>query len=177
MDRKILTAEDPVLRKISKPIKKVDKKVKGLIQDLKDTLIIQKDPEGVGLAAPQIGKLQRVFVVLSEKKMHAYINPEITSIDKSKPKKKKKSDENKVLEGCLSIPHYYGPLERSNKLTLKYLNEKGKAIEEEFTGFDAQIIQHEVDHLDGILYVDHLLRQNIPLYTQNKKGEWEEVKL
>ena len=177
MIRKIVTAEDPVLRKKSKPVKKVDKKVKDLIKDLKDTLVIQKDPEGVGLAAPQIGKLQRVFVILNKEEMRAYVNPEILSIDKSKPKKKKGSDENKVLEGCLSIPHYYGPLERSKKLTLKYLNEKGKSIEEEFTGFDAQIIQHEVDHLDGILYVDHLLQQNIPLYTQNDAGEWEEVEL
>ncbi len=172
MIRKVLRSDDPLLRETSKPVKNVDKKVLSLIKDLKDTLVIQKDPGGVGLAAPQVGKLQRVFVMRRKKKILAVINPEIISVEKT-GKEKKKSE--KTLEGCLSIPHYYSPLVRPQKLQLKYINEQGVEVEEEFKGFDAQIVQHEVDHLEGILFVDRILKKKIPLYKLNKSDEWEEV--
>jgi peptide deformylase len=177
MIRKIVTAEDPVLRKKSKPIKKVDKKVKDLIKDLQDTLNAKKDPEGVGLAAPQIGVLKRVFVVKYKDLPSAFVNPKIVSTKGPKTKKKRKNKEGKMLEGCLSIPQYYSPLERSKYVKFEFTTEDGDRVEQEVTGFGAQIIQHEVDHLDGVLYVDHILKQKLPLYKQNTAGEWEEVEL
>lgn len=176
---KVVQSKDPVLRKIAKPVEKVDKKVLAVIKDLKDTLAVQKDPEGVGLAAPQIGKSLRIFVADYKNFQRVVINPEILSIEKkshsakaSRDKKSKKE----ILEGCLSLPYFYGPLKRAEKIKVKYLNEKGEEITETFEGFDAQIISHEVDHLNGILFVDHILEEKKPLYKV-EGDEWEEVEL
>ncbi|RJR28319.1 peptide deformylase [Candidatus Microgenomates bacterium] len=163
---------DPILRKNAKPVKYVDKKIAKLIADMRETLVAQNDPEGIGLAAPQVGRSLRLFIVDYEKLKRVVINPKIISI--TKPKKLTKKD--KTLEGCLSLPHYYGPIGRSEKITINYLNEEGKKITETFVGFPAHIIQHEIDHLNGILFIDHILKQNAPLY-QFKGDEWEEVDL
>ena len=195
MIKKVVPVTDPCLRKKSKPVKKVDKKVRQLIQDLKDTIVIQTDPEGIGLAAPQIGKNSRVFVIKPEDEISAFINPEIIKIYKEKKKHKstketqkhkkkskksaldhRKSEKKGVMEGCLSIPHYYGPIRRVQKVQLKYLNEKGEKIEEIFEGLKAQIIMHEIDHLNGVLFIDRLLEQKQKLY-ELVDGEWEEVDL
>jgi len=81
-----------------------------------------------------------------------------------------------VLEGCLSLPHYYGPLKRADSVTVKYLNEKGEEITEDLEGFDAQIILHEIDHLEGKLFIDRLFEEKKPLYKVDG-DEWEEVEL
>ncbi len=176
MIRKILLSSDPVLRKKSKPVINVDKKVKELIKDLKDTLSTQKDPEGVGLAAPQIGKNLRVFVAKYGKFERVVINPEIIEIVKITKSGAKKTGKKEILEGCLSLPYYYGPLKRAAKITIKYLDETGKTQIETFEGFYAQIIMHEIDHLEGILFIDHLIGERQPLY-KIKGDEWEEVEL
>ncbi len=80
------------------------------------------------------------------------------------------------MEGCLSLPHYYGPLARSTKIKVNYLNEQGNKKEESFEGIDAQIIQHEIDHLDGTLFIDRLLAQKKPLY-ELVDDNWEQVEL
>ena len=179
MIRKILPSSDPILRQKSKPVSRVDKKVKALIQDLKDTLGVQKEPEGVGLAAPQIGKNIRVFVAKYKNFEKVVINPEIIKIENQKDKTsstKKGRGEKEILEGCLSLPYYYGPLKRTPKVTIKYLDEKGVNQTETFEGFHAQIIMHEIDHLEGILFVDHLISEGKPLYKV-QGDEWEEVEL
>lgn len=176
MVRKILLSSDPILRKKSKPVAKIDKKVKELIKDLKDTLSVQKDPEGVGLAAPQIGKNLRVFVAKYESFERVVINPEIVKIEKGASGKGKKSSKKEILEGCLSLPYYYGPLKRAPKITIGFLDEKGNPQTETFTGFHAQIIMHEIDHLEGILFIDHLIGEGKPLY-KIEGDEWEEVEL
>lgn len=177
MIRKILLSSDPNLRQKSKAVTKVDKKILKLIQDLKETLSIQKEPEGVGLAAPQIGKNMRVFVTNYKGFERVVINPEVIKIDKSQVvSHKSKASKKEILEGCLSLPYYYGPLKRAAKITVKYLNEKGEKVTETFEGFNAQIIMHEIDHLEGILFVDHLLKEKKPLYKV-KGDEWEEVEL
>jgi peptide deformylase len=179
MIRKILPADDPILREKSKKIKKFDKKIAKLAKDLKDTLLAQDDPEGVGLAAPQIGKKIQIFVMRYEDKVKTIANPEIISISPLKKAKKKKDDnvtKKKILEGCLSVPHHYGPLKRPQKLTLKYKTVSGKEKVETFTGFPAQIVQHEVDHLYGVLFIDKLLQQKKPLY-EIIDDEWHEVEL
>ncbi len=184
MVKKILQSRNPILRKKAKPVASVDKKTLEIIRDLKDTLAVQKDPEGVGLAAPQIGKSLRIFIADYKNFQRVVINPEIVSISKSphsahstslRASRGKKSRK-EILEGCLSLPYYYGPLKRAGKITVKYLNEKGEETTEDFESFNAQIILHEIDHLEGILFVDRLLREKKPLYKVDG-DEWEEVEL
>ena len=176
MVRKILQSGDPLLRSKSKPVEKVDKKILKLVQDLKDTLSIQKDPEGVGLAAPQIGKNLQVFVCSYKNFSRVVINPKILSITNMLKAEKEIKSKREILEGCLSLPYYYGPLKRAKKIKVEYLNEQDKKITEEFEGFDAQIILHEIDHLNGVLFIDHLLKEKKPLYKV-ENDEWEEVEL
>lgn len=178
MVRKILQSGNPILRAKSKPVAKLDKKVKALIQDLKDTLNSQKEPEGVGLAAPQIGKNLRIFVASYKDFSRVVINPEIIKVEKSKPAKGNtpKKPKKEILEGCLSLPYYYGPLKRAPRITVEYLNEKGKEVTEAFEGFNAQIILHEIDHLEGVLFIDRLFADHKPLYKV-EGDEWEEVEL
>ena len=165
------------MRRKSKAVAKIDKKILALIKDLKDTLKAQKEPEGVGLAAPQIGKNLKVFVAGYKNFQRVVINPEILKISGTAPKvKKSKAQKKEILEGCLSLPYYYGPLKRTPKVTVKYLNEKGEEITEDFEGFNAQIILHEIDHLNGILFIDRLFEEKKPLYKVNG-DEWEEVEL
>jgi len=176
MIRKILRSGDPKLREISKEVGEIDSKILGIVKDLKDTLEIQKDPEGVGLAAPQIGKNLRIFVAKYKDLNRVVINPEILKTKAEKVNTDKKEDKQEILEGCLSLPNYYGPLKRINSITIKYLNEEGKEVVEEFKNFDAQIILHEIDHLNGVMFLDRLLEQKKPLYKLNK-DKWEEVEL
>lgn len=195
--RKIITTKDARLREKSRPVEKADKKLLRLIKDLEDTLFIQDDPEGVGLAAPQIGVNLRIFVMRYRGKIVPIVNPEILSVsEKTNSPKEQQTTHNKqhttnnkgqndfVMEGCLSLPHYYGPVKRSWQVTLKYqalrkLTPDTWHLAPEtriFKGFPAQIIQHEVDHLDGKIFVDRLLEQNRKLYESKGKG-WEEVEL
>lgn len=176
MIQKIVLSNDPLLRRKSKPVGKIDKKIKNLIKDMKDTLNVQKDPEGVALAAPQIGKNLRIFVAKYKSFERVVINPEIIKIEKADDTGAKKNSKKEILEGCLSLPYYYGPLKRAPKITIKYLDQKGESITETFTGFHAQIVMHEIDHLEGILFIDHLLREGQPLYKIDG-DEWEEVEL
>jgi len=178
MIQKIIQSGDPILRKISKPVEKIDKKVKDLIQDLKDTLAVQNDPEGVGLAAPQIGKNLQIFVVGFRNLKRIIINPEIIKLSKGKSINViNKKDKSEILEGCLSLPHYYGPLKRESTIKLKYKNENWEEVIEEFKDFNAQIMLHEIDHLNGFLFVDRLLEQKKKLYKLSKNDEWEEIGL
>lgn len=173
MVRKVLPSANPKLRESSKLVGKIDKKVLSIVKDLKDTLSIQKDPEGVGLAAPQIGKPLRIFVMLDAGELTAVINPEIINVSQKKSGKLKRGE---IMEGCLSLPYYYGPLKRPKKITIKYIDEEGSEKIEDFVGFTAQIVQHEIDHLNGILFIDRLLENKKPLYKL-VGDEWEEVEL
>jgi len=174
MVRKIVTAEEKTLREPSQPIGNIDKKIKDLAQDLIDTLVIQKDPEGIGLAGPQIGKNLKIFAMRDGKDLRVIINPKILKVVK-KPKDSKKPA---ILEGCLSIPHYYGPVDRALKITIEYQTLDGITKVESFTGLPAQIVQHEIDHLNGVLFVDHILSQKKKLYLHDSKNDdWEEVEI
>ena len=171
MIRKIVSSQDPILKKVCKPVGVIDKKILQIIADLQNTLRVQKDPEGVAIAAPQIGKLLRIFVVSHKGLERVVVNPEILKVSR------KKAGQSQIMEGCLSLPNYYGPLKRASVVKIKYLNEQGKKVEEEFEGFFTQIILHEIDHLNGIFFVQRLLEQKKPLYKLNKNNEWEEVEL
>lgn len=176
MIRKIVDIKNSSLRQKALLVKKLDKKTHELIADMHETLSAQDDPEGVGLAAPQIGKSLQMFVVLYNKKQRAFINPKILSISDEETGIHKTRKGKSVLEGCLSLPHYYGPIERSKKLMLEYLDVDGEVKKEFFKGFMAHIVQHEVDHLNGILFVDRILEQKAPLYKFHG-DQWEEVDL
>lgn len=171
MVKPVIQSGSKILRIKSKPVKKLDKKIKQLIKDLKDTLESQSDPEGVGLAAPQIGKNLRVFVMREKNTTTTIINPKIIKRSKRESKTSKK-----IMEGCLSLPHYYSPLTRAAWVILEYTDEYEKKQQKKFTDFQAQIVQHEIDHLNGILFVDRLLENKKPLYKY-QGGEWERVEL
>jgi peptide deformylase len=174
MIRKIVDAKDPILRKKSKEVIKIDKKIQRLAKDLTDTLKAQKDPEGVGLAACQVGKLIRMFAMVDGSNIKVVVNPKLIKVENVKTKLKKKGSP--ILEGCLSIPNYYGRVKRPQKVTMSYQTLNGKRITEVFTGFPAQIVQHELDHLEGKLFVDEILKNKSPLYKFDPEG-WEEVEL
>jgi len=179
MIKPIVLSGDKVLRTESKKVAKIDKKIGELIKDLKDTLVAQKEPEGVGLAAPQIGKNFRVFVMWPNPsdKIKVVINPTPINVSK-KPAKEagaaKTGSQKKIMEGCLSLPNYYSPLTRASTIRIKYRNENWDETEETFYGIDAQIVEHEIDHLNGILFLDRMLEQKKRLY-EYKNGEWDEI--
>lgn len=175
MIRTILTATKASLRQKSKPVKKVDKKILSLISDMKETLAAQEDPEGIGLAAPQVGKNLSIFLMKPKDKIKIIINPKVISVLKDE-KKNKSGKGKKLMEGCLSLPHFYGPIKRAKEIKIEYLNTKGDKVVESFFGLNAQIVLHEIDHLEGVLFVDHLLKQKKPLY-EYIDGEFEEVDL
>jgi peptide deformylase len=170
----ILTLPSPILRKKAKKIDKIDKKteatIKKMIRALKASEI-----EGLAIAAPQIGESIRLIVVRvreqrdkdgkiiqKEIPLTAYINPEITKFSKEKC----------VLEeGCLSCPNYYGPVERPAKIKFEATTIEGKKIKRSTAGILAKIIQHEVDHLDGILFIDRVTDKSKLRKVELKDGK------
>lgn len=184
---KIITVPHPTLRTTAAPVTVVDRKLKAFISNLEDTLFKKTNPKGVGLAAPQVDVKWRIFVTQltpdggresNEElaKLRAFINPEIIQHGNKKvlgPQKGKPT-----LEGCLSIPGLYGPVPRWEKITLKYYvieDEKLVAKTESFDDFAARVVQHEVDHLNGVLFIDYTLQEDLPLYAENEEGELEEI--
>ncbi len=144
--QKIRKLGDPVLREKSKPVDKIDKNILKIVEDMIDT-VSDEEISGVGLAAPQIGILKRIIVVYNGEKFETYINPEIKIIDNSLVKE---------LEGCLSIYSVKTDVLRPKKILMKALNLKGKEVELEAEDIAARIFLHEVDHLNGVLFIDHL---------------------
>ncbi len=142
--RRILREGDETLRKISRPVTEIDKRVKQLLDDMADTMYAA---DGAGLAAPQVGVLRRLVVIDVGEGLLQLINPVIV-----------KTEGNAVnAEGCLSIPGRRCTVERPTKVIVHALNRKGQKIEVEGTGFLAMALCHEIDHLDGILYIDKMI--------------------
>lgn len=148
----ILTYPDPRLKEISKPVEQFDDALRDFICDLEETM--RDGPGGVGIAAPQVGRLERIVIVdVSAKpkiKQHGrlvLINPVITSRDGSVVGR----------EGCLSVPEYTGNVERAKFITLEACDEFGKTLKFDMERYEARAVQHEMDHLDGLLFLDHLV--------------------
>ena len=142
----ILEYPDKRLRTVAKPVKKINDAVNKLIKDMFDTMY---NAPGIGLAATQVNSHQRIIVIdVSENQNDpiSLINPEI--IDKS--------GEIESEEGCLSVPSYYENVKRANNIRVKSLDQNGDTVQTNASGVLAICIQHEIDHLDGILFVDHL---------------------
>ena len=139
------TLPDPVLRQKARRVSKIDDALHKLIDDMIDTM---RDADGVGLAANQVGVLQRVVVIEipEEEQVRVLINPEIV----------RREGERVVEEGCLSIPGFRGELVRSVKVRVRALDRDGKPVRFKADGLLAQALEHETDHINGILYIDHL---------------------
>ena len=166
--KKILTLPDPILRKTSEPVEKIDKKIKNLMDDMLETMYAAP---GIGLAAVQIGILKRIIVIdLSkegEKKKPIFIvNPEIIS---------KSSDLVSYEEGCLSIPNQFAEVERPNTCKIKFLDYEGNKKELEAEGLLATCIQHEIDHLNGILFIDYLSKLKKEIIIKKAKKQKKEI--
>lgn len=142
--RKVITSENPILRQKAKKVHRFDPSLQKLVDDMFETMHASN---GVGLAAPQIAQSIRVFVAEYEGQKVAMFNPEII----------KAEGEERGPEGCLSIPGYVGEnIRRATKVVVKGLDVRGKPIRVNAEGWFARILQHEIDHLDGILFLDRL---------------------
>jgi peptide deformylase len=157
--RPILEVPDPRLREISKPVQQVDDGVRTLVADMFDTMY---DAPGIGLAAIQVGVPQRILVIdLQEpadpedpesqpvRDPRVFINPEIVETS---------DDDVPYTEGCLSVPDQYAEVDRPDRIRARWLDLDGKAHDEEIGGLLATCLQHEMDHLNGVLFIDHLSR-------------------
>ena len=147
--RKIFTEPNKILRQKSTTVEKVDKNIKKLMDDM---LLTMYAAPGIGLAAIQVGIPKRVIVIDlardgEEKKPMYFVNPEIISIS---------NQQASYEEGCLSVPGQFAEISRPNKCHIKYLNYNGKEKELKVEGLLATCIQHEIDHLEGILFIDYL---------------------
>lgn len=152
----IVEIPDPRLRLVSEAVPEVTDETRAFVADMIDTMYAAK---GIGLAAIQVGVAKRILVIdLQEaedeegkpvRDPHAYINPEILSVSE---------EEASYNEGCLSIPEQYAEVTRPARCTVRWLDEKGATHEAEMTGLLATCMQHEIDHLNGVLFIDHISR-------------------
>lgn len=181
---KIVTIPNPVLTSGTKKVERFDAELQNLVKEMDQTLKAQTDPQGVGLAAPQVGNNLALFIIKpsSEAKTEVFINPRILEtvavssnkskiITESKENNKKKKTK---LEGCLSIPKIWGNVSREKKIYLEYADLTGKSHKKLYSGFKALIIQHEVDHLKGVLFTQRALEQNTQLFEE-KNGDLKKL--
>ena len=168
--RTIVTLPDPVLRRKARAVTKFDKELQTIIDDMIETM---REAPGVGLAAPQIGLSERLIVVEyyendeaeqdeneAKKKVWVMLNPEIV-----------KASEEKVMgvEGCLSIPNLVGEVERHEVIQVKGLNRRGQPMRVKATGWLARIFQHEIDHVNGVVFTDRAVRVWLPETEEEKE--------
>jgi peptide deformylase len=163
----ILTAPDPKLKKISKPVDKVDGEIRKLMDDMLETMYAAP---GIGLAAPQVGEAIRLVVMDTswneeggERQPVVMVNPEIVERDGAIA----------WTEGCLSVPDFQAEVERSARVRVRYRDLDGNEHEEDATELRAVCFQHEIDHLDGVLFIDRISRLKRSLYVKRRKKALE----
>ncbi|QOR36192.1 peptide deformylase [Clostridium sp. 'deep sea'] len=139
--REIRTRKDPILRQIAKPVTNYGKWLKKLLDDMEETMLLS---DGAGLAAPQVGISKRIITVLAEEGVLRLVNPVIVEAE----------GEKYDLEGCLSVPEFIGKVKRAERVVVKANDENGNEITVKGDGLIAVALQHETDHLDGILFID-----------------------
>ncbi len=163
--REVVQVPDPRLNKVSEPVTEVTDAVRALARDMIDVMY---DEPGIGLAAPQVGESIRMFVIDTDwsdqeigKQPRVVVNPEISD------------REGRITwdEGCLSVPNYNAIVERDETITLRGTDLDGTPFEERAEGLRAVCIQHEVDHLDGILFIDRISRLKRSLYVKKRKKQ------
>jgi peptide deformylase len=161
----VLDYPDPRLRRRSEPIEKLTDELRQLAADMLETMY---DEPGIGLAAPQVGHAIRLIVVDTdwtdegaERKPCVFVNPEIVE----------RSGETTWNEGCLSVPDFNADVDRAERVVLKALDLEGAEVTETATGLRAVCFQHEIDHLDGILFIDRISRLKRSLYVKKRRKE------
>ncbi len=163
--REVLQFPDPRLKEVSEPIEEITDEIRELARDMCDVMY---DEPGIGLAAPQVGAQIRMFVIDTDwseegatRNPTVFVNPEFTR------------KEGKIVweEGCLSVPDYTADVERAESVTIRGLDLEGKEIIEEATGLRAVCMQHEYDHLDGILFIDRISRLKRNMYVKKRKKQ------
>lgn len=169
----VVKAPDPKLRVQTKPVKRINQSLKSTLKEMVKLTKTFKEPEGVGLASTQIGLDESFFVAKDDKKFISVINPKISSTGKRVKK---------YFEGCLSIPNMWGEVKRPTNIKVSYQDDTGKAVTVSLKGILAWIFQHEIDHLNGILFPDLVLQQKGKFYKftgKDKTGTdtFEEVTL
>lgn len=150
--------DDDVLRRPATPVVKITEKTRQLIQDMIETM---GDAVGVGLAAPQVFVSQRLFVYDTGDGAKALINPEVLESE----------GEELGTEGCLSIPRLQGDVVRSTKMVVSGLNQHGRRVRLEVNDFPARVFQHEIDHLNGVLFTDRALKESLHWLTDEEEDE------
>ncbi len=166
--KNIVVEPDPILRKISEPLEHVDDSTRKLLNDMLQTMYAAP---GIGLAAVQVGILKRIIVIdiskkEEEKKPIFLINPEITF----------KSNETSLFEeGCLSLPGYFAEIERPAKCKVKYIDYNGNLSELDAEGLLSTCIQHEIDHLNGVLFIDYLSKLKKNMIIKKLKKQKKEI--
>lgn len=167
--RNVVKKGDPILRKHARPVTEVTDRIRETLNDMLETM---REEEGVGLAGPQVGVLRRFFVAEPEPgSVYFMINPEILE----------KEGEEEGTEGCLSIPGYFGTVVRPKKIRMRALDMNGEQQEYTFEDFDARVMCHEYDHLDGILYTDkasetHTVEEEIEMREAAEKDSAKKEK-
>lgn len=181
----IVTVPHPSLRQPAKAVKRVDSKLVKLVKDVSDTLRHKQKPAGVGLAAPQVNKGKRLFAMNlpptdnpeGPEELTVYINPEI--VTHAEDQSFGPDPDHPTLEGCLSIPGLYGPVPRWPWIEVRYQELiKNELLVEKtarFEWFPARVFQHELDHLNGVLFTDYSLKFELPVYQENRRGKFEEI--
>lgn len=159
----ILTGDHPVLRQQARKVGKVDRSIQKLLDDM---LITMQEAPGIGLAANQVGRLVRLIVVDIDDTTYQLVNPEVVSSE----------GEAVIEEGCLSLPGYYADVRRPAKVTVKALTRNSKPVKINAGGMLARALQHEIDHLNGVLFIDRLDSLNDLHYVSPEK-EAEELKV
>lgn len=177
---KIITVPHPILNQKAKPVVKIDKKTQQLVKEMIVVLNKQVDPAGVGLAAPQVGINLSLFIIkpTAKSSVKAFINPRVikhvtynTKYERQNDVKKQGKTRRKTpLEGCLSIPKIWATVKRAKKILLEYQTLEGEKKTEWFSGLEAVIIQHEMDHLNGTLFTQRALEQQSTLFEE-KEGK------
>lgn len=200
--QQILTLPNPILRQQARPITAINQKVLGVLKNLKETLAAAEKPKGVGLAAPQIGQSLRIILIWSSgsRRFLPMINPEIiwhssrtrlgiSNSKKSLPagplrralRRRWREASRQAYEGCLSVPGVWGKVRRFSVIKVRWQTPSGQQVIRRFRGFTGVVIQHEIDHLEGILFIDRILQQGGKIYQveKNEKNQmvFQEIKL
>jgi peptide deformylase len=170
---KVLVTPDPFLRKVAKPVEKLDKKLEMQIAEMITTLKTARNPEGVGLAATQVGIDRRLFIVTLNNIPVVFINPVVKKQSEAMLSSVYRKKKDRWLEGCLSLPHLWGFVDRPYSIEMEYLTpESGTLVKktQTFKDVESSYILHENDHLDGIIFTDRILEQGGTILKETDNG-------
>lgn len=165
MIKQFIASPDAGIRQKSREVVAFDRSLQELVKDLIETAQAQQEPQALGLAACQIGIAKKVFVARIQNKFRAFVNGRIV---------KKSKEETALLEGCFSVPGIYGHVRRPAEITVVGQDVHGKKIKRSYKNLPAKIIQHEIDHAGGVLFVDHVREQNGKLFRIEKGKDGRE---